>query len=194
MSITFEEWEDPCKSCSRVPEAGQEKNLRFFATSTPGSPSDAAGPFCPGCLVSGKARIEFDFEDLAVESTITKGRRPPSYSTNKKSKQMEEAFAEAIGATRVSGSGAGITKGDIRLPGRWRGELKNQLKTDSFRITRDLLEKIEAECAYPEKPVFGVEFLHKMSRAVVATWVLITRKDWEELVALEGNAKPARRR
>ncbi len=70
---------------------------------------------------------------------------------------QEERAAKMIGGRTTPGSGAGYQKGDARRRGLVRIECKGTVH-DSFRVTRKLVEKLEADTfGSGEVPVMEVE-------------------------------------
>jgi len=77
-----------------------------------------------------------------------------------RSKKQEKKTAKDMDAYRVSGSGSGRTKGDVRKMGVVRIECKATSKL-SFSVTRDMLDKIEmAALGSDEIPAICIEFLN----------------------------------
>jgi hypothetical protein len=73
--------------------------------------------------------------------------------------KQERSRAKELGGKRVIGSGSLDEKGDIRLKGIARLELKNTTKK-SFSITQKMVEKIEsAAISSGEIPAIEVEFI-----------------------------------
>lgn len=91
--------------------------------------------------------------------------------------KQEAEIAERIGGRVVRGSGSGNEKGDSRKVGIMRVEAKTT-KHSSFRVTRDMLRKIEeAAINSGEVPVMEIEFIDENGKpvgsvCVAPTWVL----------------------
>jgi hypothetical protein len=73
--------------------------------------------------------------------------------------KQEKDLAKRLNARQVSRSGAGTTKGDLRISGLIRVEAKSTSRL-SFAVTRGMLDKIR-NAALPcgEFPILVVEFL-----------------------------------
>ena len=77
-------------------------------------------------------------------------------SKKKRWQKQEKEVAEKIKGRRTKGSGAGWTKGDVRSD-KFIVEAKST-KHKSFRITIDLIEKLEADAFGSDKiPIFAIE-------------------------------------
>ncbi len=77
---------------------------------------------------------------------------------NRSPKQEAERAAQ-LGGKTTKGSGNGFEKGDVRFKDVVRLEQKTTT-AKSFRVTRDMLDKIETEAvSCGEMPVFEIEFL-----------------------------------
>lgn len=87
--------------------------------------------------------------------------------------QQEKAIAKRIGGSLVKGSGCGSVKGDVRLRGFVRVEAKTT-KNDSFRVTTELVEKLEsAVFGSGEIPIMQVELASGKARILVMPdWAL----------------------
>jgi hypothetical protein len=89
----------------------------------------------------------------------------------------EAATAKRLGGTVTAGSGNKHEKGDVRIRGVLRAELKCTTR-NSFSVTRDILQKVEAAAAAnKEIPAMEIQFLDKEGTildtfAVVPRWVL----------------------
>ena len=94
-----------------------------------------------------------------------------------RSPKQEKVLAKRLGAKRVSGSGSGTEKGDVRKRGIVRVECKNTVHS-SFSITFNMLDKIEnAALMSDELPVIQIDFIDlggkvRKSCCVVPTYVL----------------------
>jgi len=128
---------------------------------------------CQSCLIQGTQRVELEGPPQE------KGARPPSRQMRKTSQKQELETAELIGGRRQKGSGALLgNKGDVRLPGVLRGEMKFTTKR-SFTLTREVLDKIRSECVGKERPFVGLRFVDPDTRATEDEWVIIPLEDWE---------------
>jgi hypothetical protein len=107
------------------------------------------------------------------------GARPPSRQMRKTSQRQEREMAQLIGGRRQKGSGALVgDKGDVRLQGVLRGEMKLTSKR-SFSLTREVLDKIRSECVGRERPFVGLRFINPDTHATEDEWVVIPLEDWE---------------
>lgn len=79
-------------------------------------------------------------------------------SNQKRSQDQEKRAAKHYGARRQKASGAipGV-KGDLRDPGRLRGECKFT-RAASYSLKLEELRKLELEAGCQELPVFEIEF------------------------------------
>ena len=79
-------------------------------------------------------------------------------SNLRRSRDQEKRAAKHYGARRQKASGAipGV-KGDLRDPGRLRGECKFT-RAASYTLKLEELRKLELEANYAELPVFEIEF------------------------------------
>jgi len=95
--------------------------------------------------------------------------------------KQEKKVAADMDGYRISGSGSGRQKGDARKVGIARIECKNT-SFESFRITVDMLEKIE-NAAYPndEIPAIHIEFIDGFGR-VKREAVVISYDDLKDLL------------
>lgn len=99
------------------------------------------------------------------------------YIAQKHSPMQEKAWAKLLGGRVTPGSGNQNTKGDVRVKGVMRLEMKCTEKK-SFSITREMAEKIEqAGLANDEIPAMEIEFLSPTGKvlnrvAVVPVYVL----------------------
>jgi hypothetical protein len=91
--------------------------------------------------------------------------------------KQERTLAARLGGDRVKGSGAGDTKGDVRVRGILRVEAKTT-SAQSFRVTRQMVNDIsDAGAGAGELPVIVIEFLGGDGKpaieiAVMPTWAL----------------------
>lgn len=99
----------------------------------------------------GKPRPRF-FDDGRVDKKRSHQWRP---------KAQERKVAEAIGATRVRGSGAGEEKGDVSMEGTFplRVECKRSSGKESIRLQASHLTKISGEAfAQDQYPALDLQF------------------------------------
>jgi len=82
--------------------------------------------------------------------------------------RQEAEAAKLFGGETQKGSGSGpYQKGDVRVKGKLRIECK-QTKYSSFRITEEMIDKIEADAfGSDEVPVIEVLFLNTGKKAYV---------------------------
>jgi len=92
--------------------------------------------------------------------------------------KQEKAVAARLGGHRVRGSGSGYVKGDVRVTGIARVELKSTTAS-SFRVTMDMIKKIEEAAASggTEVPAIEIDMLDGFGRmrksiAVIPVWAL----------------------
>lgn len=101
--------------------------------------------------------------------------------------QQERRTAEALGGHRQTGSGARRGyKGDGRVEGRYRIENK-MTRAASVRVHHSDLQKIRAECAAGEVPVFEVEFREKSTLRVKDKWAMVPWDVFERLANEAGD-------
>jgi hypothetical protein len=113
--------------------------------------------------------------------------KPPKAKTVSKKAQkrasvrQEVEVMEALGGRRQTGSGAvGHLKGDGRVRGKWRVEMKYTRK-DSYRVERKELGKIRGECEGLEKPLFVIDFQNGQTGNLEDRWVLVPYEDFLKL-------------
>lgn len=73
-------------------------------------------------------------------------------------KRGERKVARRTGGRRQPGSGSGrrsSAKADVRKQNEWRIEVKTT-KSDSFRVTASMLDKLQMQTCWPEIPVLAV--------------------------------------
>lgn len=93
-----------------------------------------------------------------AELRIPKHKRQTEAHT--RSRFQEKEKAQRLGAIVVHRSGAGDTKGDVRVKKIARIECKTTLN-NSFSVTREMVSKIEnAALSSGEVPALVVEFLN----------------------------------
>lgn len=107
------------------------------------------------------------------------GPRPPSRQRRKAVMRQERQTAELIGGRTQKASGVmASAKGDVRLKGILRGEMKSTEKK-SFVLKREILDKIRSECMGAERPFVTVRFIHPITLATEDEWVIIPIEHWE---------------
>ena len=118
--------------------------------------------------------------DAALESSDgPTGARPPSRQRRRAVTRQERETAKLIGGYVQKASGAlSYAKGDVRLKGVLRGEMKSTEKK-SFILKRAVLDKIRSECLGAEKPFLTVRFINPLTMATEDEWVVIPIEDWE---------------
>lgn len=83
-------------------------------------------------------------------------------TARKRISKFESETAEALGGRRTPASGAGDTKGDGRVQGRFRIENKTTA-AKGYRLTKDTLQKIDdAARPYGERPILIVQFEQRL--------------------------------
>lgn len=104
---------------------------------------------------------------------LPKSKQGPRGSHGR-SKVQERELAKRAGGRQVRGSGCGREKGDVRVSKFVRIEAKTT-QHDSFRVTREMLSKIE-DAALPcgEIPILVVEMNGEPRQecAVIPAWAL----------------------
>jgi hypothetical protein len=106
-------------------------------------------------------------------------RRPPTKHDRRLADEQARKLAMATGSRTQPASGAlPGAKGDVRSRGRFRAESKFT-RNKTFRLTRDLLDKISGECGYHEYPVLDIEFKDVNGRTE-DRWVAIPYEIWKE--------------
>ena len=128
-------------------------------------------------------------EMLAVlEAEKPKGATPPTRAMKRLSQKQERRNAALLGGRTQPGSGAGARfKGDVRKFGEYRGESKFTFAA-SYSLTREVLEKITAECKHGEKPLLFLDFKSKETSRTHGSYVVMHESDFEELVKKNGAA------
>lgn len=155
-----------CEGCGRT-----DHLQRFFVETKEHSGNTPA--LCLRCRQGAPIRA-----DLA-DAEQSAGPRPPSRRRRKAVSRQERETAELIGGRVQKASGAMLSaKGDVRLKGVLRGEMKSTEKK-SFILKRAVLDKIRSECVGGEKPFLTVRFIHPVTMATEDEWVLIPIENWE---------------
>lgn len=128
-------------------------------------------------------------EMLAIlEAEKPKGGAPPSKAMKRMSQKQERRNAELLGGRTQPMSGASSrAKGDVRKFGEWRGESKFTFAA-SYSLTREVLDKITAECKHGEKPLIFLDFKNKANNKTHGSYVVLHESDFEELVKKNGAA------
>ena len=126
-------------------------------------------------------------EVLAVlEAEKAKGASPPTRQMKRLAQKQERRNAELIGGRTQPGSGAmARAKSDVRKFGEYRGESKFTFAA-SYALTREVLEKINAECKHGEKPLLFLDFKNKENGKTHGSYVVLHESDFEELVKKNG--------
>ena len=126
-------------------------------------------------------------EVLAIlEQEKAKGAAPPTKAMKRLSQKQERRNAELLGGRTQPGSGSSNrAKGDVRKFGEWRGESKFTFAA-SYSLTREVLEKINAECKHGEKPLLFLDFKNKGNGKTHGSYVVMHESDFEELVKKNG--------
>lgn len=137
----------------------------------------------PLCLVCHCYRPDGDPRSLRLPYQ-TPPPQPPAAVVSKqrlkKVRRQERSAAAAVGGRVQPGSGCGsFNKSDVRAKGRYRIECKST-KTQSFSMTRALLEKVRSETRGLEVPVLDVEFVDAQLRSV-DRWVAIPFDHFEKI-------------
>jgi hypothetical protein len=98
-----------------------------------------------------------------------------------RSAKQEKELAKRLDARRISGSGNGIIKGDLCIPGLVRIEAKTTQRS-SFVVSLSMIEKL-CDAAFPcdEIPVLIIEFLDENGKPISAAAV-IPLQNLEDLV------------
>lgn len=92
---------------------------------------------------------------------VRRDKKAAQSKAHERSPQQEEEAAQRIGGKVVKGSGSGPERGDVRLKGVLRLEVKCT-SHKSFSVTREMVRKIEdAALASSEMPAIEIEFLTK---------------------------------
>lgn len=127
--------------------------------------------------------------DLAQDACLTgvfeqpKGARKkpnPKKQRRRSMKQEEEIASRSVDGFRVHGSGAlPGSKGDVRVPGKFRYEAK-YTRAKSYTVEARELRKIRAEATGDEVPVFEVHFLDTNGKAE-ERWVLLDVRHFQHM-------------
>jgi hypothetical protein len=85
---------------------------------------------------------------------------------------QEQRLADTHGGRRTRGSGSGMEKGDVRVPGLLRIEAKST-QAKSYSLTLKDLAKIEgAACNAGEAPMMQVDFLDARGKVVGSVYIV----------------------
>ena len=165
VTMTEEVFWGGCSNCEHVGWV-----TRFFVEAQMHSGNTPA--LCTSC--KGVPR-----RTVLDEPPQDKGPRPPSRQRRRMVNKQERETAELIGGRVQKASGAmASAKGDVRLKGVLRGEMKSTEKR-SFILKREVLDKIRGECVGAERPFLSVRFIHPITMAAEDEWVVIPIEHWE---------------
>ena len=107
------------------------------------------------------------------------GKQSKAYRASPK---LEKKLAKRAGGYRTSGSGNQKEKGDVRVKGVTRIEHKGT-KNQSFRVTTEMLEKIElAARGCDEIPIMVIDFLDDRGRSFQKEIAVLPFKDLLDLL------------
>lgn len=121
----------------------------------------------------GKLSVPVDVPEAPVERSPAVNR-----STRRASKKQERRIAEDIGGRAQPASGAlPHAKGDVRKQGKLRIEAK-MTYAESYRLTRDVLDKIASHATFDEVPVVVVDFVDKRTQRVERSVAVVPYEDW----------------
>ena len=128
-------------------------------------------------------------ELLAVlEAEKAKGASPPTRGMKRMSQKQERRNAELLGGRTQPGSGSSNrAKGDVRKFGEYRGESKFTF-ANQYALTREVLEKITAECQHGERPILFLDFKNKETGRTRGSYVVLHETDFEEMVKKDAPA------
>ncbi len=157
------------KTVRIVPESAE--NGEVFLTVYGDNSVDRVGP-----LRAGE-------EVLAIlEAEKPKGASPPTRAMKRLSQKQERRNAEMLGGRVQPGSGSSSrAKGDVRKFGEYRGESKFTFAA-SFSLTREVLEKINAECKHGEKPILFLDYKNRATGKTHGSYVVLHETDFEEML------------
>lgn len=114
-----------------------------------------------------------------LDRLAQKSKQSPAYHA---SAGLEKKLAKKAGGYRTAGSGNKKEKGDVRVSGVTRIEHKGT-QHDSFRVTKDMLEKLElAGRGCDEVPIFVVDFLTKTGKSLGKEIACIPLQDLLDLI------------
>lgn len=122
-------------------------------------------------------------ELLAIlEAEKQKGASPPTRAMKRLSQKQERRNAELLGGRVQPGSGSSPrAKGDIRKLGEYRGESKYTF-ANRYVLTREVLDKLAAECELGERPILFLDFKNKETGRTRGSYVVLHETDFEELM------------
>jgi len=119
-------------------------------------------------------------------------KRSSQSETYHASPGLEKTLAKKAGGYRTAGSGNKHEKGDVRVRGVTRIEHK-ATKHDSFRVTKEMLDKIElAGRGCDEVPILVVEFVDEQGKPCREPIAVLPLQDILDLLD-EGTTKGTNR-
>lgn len=134
-----------------------------------GEVSDRTVAKCPACQ-------ETEVQQLVLMTTESKLPSALSRRVRALSRKQERTVMSDLGGRVMPASGARAGyKGDGRVFDRIRVEMKESFSS-TFRLTREILNKIRGECAGKEEPVVVVDFKDKRTGGTEDRWCVIEYK------------------
>jgi hypothetical protein len=106
--------------------------------------------------------------------------RVPTNIVKRASRAQENKIARSVGGRRQKASGSlPWAKGDVHVPGKYRGEARQTTK-GSYTIKRSDLIKIWSEASGTEVPFLEIWFTDERHKPQ-EKWVLIPESEWRRL-------------
>ena len=113
--------------------------------------------------------------ELVMEPEEVEPKKGVSRKVRKASDREERKLAEDLGGRRQAGSGAmPWAKGDVRVRGKFRVEHK-MTEAKSYRIEREVLDKIRIEAEGSEVPALVIMFSDGRN---TDKWVMLPYEQW----------------
>lgn len=105
---------------------------------------------------------------------IPKSKQQKPHIAQRHAATQEKRVAASLGAKPTKGSGCGDERGDSRRKGIIRVENKCTTSQKGFRVTVEIIEKIEnAALQSGEVPAIEVEFIDKETGAILHEWAIV---------------------
>lgn len=152
----------------------QELRLLEITEISMGGTTDTLRALCKDCRLNTVQRG-------LLKPPPPQGPKPPNNRMKKISQKQERRVMEDIGGRVHKASGAAGDKGDGHLRDVVRVETKYTF-ADSFRLGRDILDKIRGECRGKEIPTVVIDYKAKSSGRTVDSWAVIPYEVWKKVI------------
>lgn len=121
-------------------------------------------------------------QPLTIVLQVPEPPLPNAKRIKRSTMKQEEQVARDLGGHRQRGSGSiSGKKGDGWVRGKYKIENKKKIRRKSITIKRMELDKIRAECAPGEQPLFQFEFANPGTLAVEDRWIMVPYEHWKQV-------------